>query len=222
VGGDLHRLRGRARLQVAVVGGQIEQARSGGVLAEAQEGVDGALLVPHLVVGAPAHRGALLEQAAGVEVDGGLVVAQPGLHDRGGEGDGRGLLVELVALDHGDEELRVLDLPVVHRVDVEALAGLGAGEELLGPDLVLAVAAPVPAAVAAPSVAVSAVGVGRGEGAERGEGGDAEGSGEQQVASGRRGGRGGGHQGSFGAEGSGSGELPGAGPCQRNDALRTL
>src|SRR5699024_8788813 len=79
-----------------------------GLHAEAEERVECVLLVPDLVVGAPAHRRALLEQAAGVRVHGRLVVVQPRLDDRGDQGDHGDVLAEVVALDHGDEELRVL------------------------------------------------------------------------------------------------------------------
>lgn len=68
---------------LVVVGGlEVHQAVGPGCSPAAQERVDRALLVAHLAGGAPAHRGPLLNRAAGVEVDGGLVVAQPDLRSR--------------------------------------------------------------------------------------------------------------------------------------------
>src|SRR5699024_509974 len=167
----LHGLRGGAGLPRGDVGDDLQQAGGRGMLAEAEERVECVLLVPDLIVGAPAHRRALLEQAAGVRVHGRLVVVQPRLDDRGDQGDHGDVLAEVVALDHGDEELRVLLLPVVHRLRQEALAVLGAGQELLGP-------------LAGPGLRAPRSGGCRCDGAGGRCGGEAESAGDQQAAAG--------------------------------------
>src|SRR5699024_8772624 len=79
----LRGMRGGAGLPRGDGGDDRQQAGGRGMLAEAEERVECVLLVPDLVVGAPAHRRALLEQAAGVRVHGRFVVVQPRLDDRG-------------------------------------------------------------------------------------------------------------------------------------------
>src|SRR5690625_4755963 len=66
VGRALDFLGGGPRLPLAVVGRDLQQTGRLGVGADAEEGIDGLLLVAHLLVAAPSHRGPLLEQAAGV------------------------------------------------------------------------------------------------------------------------------------------------------------
>src|SRR5699024_1146877 len=137
---------------------------------------------------------------AGVRVHGRLVVVQPRLDDRGDQRDHGDVLAEVVTLDHGDEELRVLLLPVVHRLRQEALAVLGAGQELLGP-------------LAGPGLRAARSGGCRRDGAGGRCGGEAESAGGQQAAAGERGeGAGGGDGGRggrcFGCGGGGAGGAP--------------
>src|SRR5699024_2759607 len=93
-----------------------------------------------------------------------------------------------------DEELRVLLLPVVHRLQQEALAVLGTGQELLGP-------------LAGPGLRAARGGGRRCEGAGGGCGGEAESAGDKQAAAGERGERAGGGNGGHEARSFGSGAV---------------